>query len=123
MVVQAIQHNQKEEPIELIEIPESLPYEIIEHDSLLTIESNMNKLEDKVVLTARSLLKLTTEMKIQLFEIERLEKTIISMHEYMVRQSQRIEELEGDVDDVRAKQKPKSLFNFNESVWAKLFKE
>ena len=89
---------------------------------MLTIESNMNKLEDKVVLTARSLLKLTTEMKIQLFEIKQLKKTIINIHKYIVRQSERIDELEGDIDDVRAKQKPKSLFNINESVWSKLFK-
>jgi hypothetical protein len=117
MVVQAI--SKKEEPIEFIEIPENLPNEVFENDSLLTIESNINKLEDKVVLTARSLLGITNEMKIQLFEIERLEKTIISMHEYMVRQSDRITKLEEDMDNKQNKRKFK--FKFGTGFLAKMF--
>ena len=92
MVVQTVER--KEEAVEFIQIPEKIPKEIIENDSLLTLESNLNKVEDKLVITARSVLSITSEMKLQLFEIERLEKSILSMHDYMVRQSSRIEYLE-----------------------------
>jgi hypothetical protein len=98
MAVQTIER--KEEPIAFIQIPDRIPQEIIENDSLLTLESNLNKVEDKLVITARSVLGITSEMKIQLFEIERLEKTILSMHDYMVRQSSRIEYLENQVKEI-----------------------
>jgi hypothetical protein len=127
MVVQAISHENEQEhklekrdgAIKYIDIPSNIPNEVIENDSLLAIEDSMNKLEDKVVLTARSLLKMTNEMKIQLFEIERLEKTIIGMHKYMVRQNHRIEILESDLENI--KNKPKSRFKLGTGFWAKLF--
>ncbi len=133
MVVQAISNEHEHEhehvhknvsrahdgAIAFIDIPNSIPNEIVENDSLLAIEESMNKLEDKVVLTARSLLKMTNEMKIQLFEIERLEKTIISMHKYMVRQSERIENLESNLETII--NKPKSRFKIGTGFWAKIF--
>jgi hypothetical protein len=118
MVVQAIEH--KEEPIDYIQIPDKIPEEIIENDSFLTIESNMNKLEDKLVITARSVLSITSEMKFQLFEIERLEKTIIGMHDYMLRQNLKIEELQNQLTEFRSEfdeQNQESERGF----WAKLF--
>lgn len=127
MVVQTTKHQQEikideeqeEKQIDYIEIPSKIPDEIIENDSLLAIEENMNKIEDKVVLTARSLLKITNEMKIQLFEIERLEKTIISMHEYMVRQNNRLEKLEENLEDQQTKQKSK--FKIGTGFWGRIF--
>ncbi len=119
MVVQAVE--QKDEPIEFIDIPDSIPNEIIENDSLLTIESNMNKLEDKIVITARSVLSLTREIKSQLFEIERLEKSILSMHNYMVDQSLRIEGLETEVENLCVNQSKINEKEPGRGFWARLF--
>ena len=116
MVVQAFEQNDK--PIEIIQIPEGIPKEIIENDSLLTIESNLNKLEDKLVITARSVLSLTNEMKIQLYEIERLEKTILGMHEYMVKQNFRIDDLEKQIEEIESKEDKEG---FIKGLWSRLF--
>ena len=118
MVVQTVDIEQKEDPIEYIHIPEKIPEEIIENDSLLTIESNLNKLEDKVVLTARNVLGLTNEMKIQLFELERIEKAMVNMHEYMLSQNKKIVELQNQVTDLELKNEE----NHQErGFWARLF--
>jgi septal ring factor EnvC (AmiA/AmiB activator) len=92
MVVQAVSENV--EPIELIEIPEKLPSEIIEHDSFLMIESNLNDLEDKVQVTAKSLLSMSYELKTQITEITRLENAVLNMHEFIGAQNDKIMKLE-----------------------------
>ena len=101
MVVQAV--SEKDEAIEFIEIPEELPEEIIEHDLLLALESNMIKLEDKMGVTARSVLSMTHELKTQIYEIERLEKTIVNMHDFMVEQNDRIFQLEEQLEEINIK--------------------
>ena len=122
MVVQAVQTDNK--AIEYIDIPNRVPDEIIENDSLLTIESNMNKLEDRLVLTARSVIGITNEIKIQLFEIERLEKTILSMHRYMVNQSDRILKLEEELEEINNPIEKKSKRNvFGRGIWAWMTKK
>ena len=117
MVVQAVSENETEIPY--IEIPENVPSTVIENDTLLALEASINKIEDKVVLTARSLLGISSEMKAQLFEIERLERTIVSMHDYMVDQYDRISVLEDKFgslqNDELDQMEPKQGF------WAKLF--
>ena len=123
MVVQTDTVSKNEDAIELIEIPENLPKEIIENDSLLALETNLNHLEDKVVVAARSLLSLTTEMKTQITEIERLENNVICMHDFISTQNDRIFELEKQVEEIHntkieirtMKIKPSTGF------WSKLF--
>jgi hypothetical protein len=116
MVVQELKQNEK--PIEIIKIPKRIPREIIENDSLLTVESNLNKLEDKLVITARSVLSLTNEMKIQLYEIERLEKTILNMHEYMVSQNFRIDDLEKQIEETQSQEDDQGIIK---GLWSRLF--
>lgn len=118
MVVQAVSENV--EPIELIEIPEKLPSEIIEHDSLLMIESNLNDLEDKVQVTAKSLLSMSYELKTQITEITRLENAVLNMHEFIGAQNDKImkledncKDLQNSVDDMENKSKA--------GFWARIF--
>lgn len=122
MVVQAETAPENENAFEVIQVPAKLPDEIIKNDSFLAIESNLNKLEDKVVITARSMLSMTNELKTQIFEIQRLEKNIIEMHEFMVVQNERISDLEkqvGELKNLRIEKKANK--NNSKGFWARLF--
>ena len=92
----AVQTTQKDgDTVEVIAVPEVLPNEIVENDSLLALESNVNKLEDKLLITARGVLNMSKELKTQIHEIGRLEEAIIDQHEFMVEQNERIIHLIG----------------------------
>ena len=121
MVVQTL--SDKKKYIKYIQIPRKVPKEIIENDSLLVLEKGLNKLEDRMVITARTVLGMNYELKTQINEISRLEKAVISMHEYMVLQQDKIENLESQVENL---QKPSVSTNpIAESpspgFWARLF--
>jgi len=94
MVVQTRTIAENEGSIELIEIPESFPNNVIENDSILILESKLRKLENKIIVTAQSILNLIAEQKTHASEIERLEDYYVSMRELVVSQNDRIDELE-----------------------------
>ena len=99
MVVQTI--TEKSEAIDIVDIPEEMPPELLENDSLLLLEKDLNKLENRISLTARTVLGMNKEMQTQIFEIDRIENAITSMHDFIVEQQVRIEQLETDVERIR----------------------
>lgn len=96
MVVQSVQEKIK--TINYVKIPERIPKEIIQNDSLLVLEKGLNKLEDRLVLTVKTVLGMNNEVKTQIYEIDRLENAISSMHEILVQQHDRIQKLEDQVE-------------------------
>jgi len=94
MVVQTRTIAENEGPIEFIEIPKSLPNNVIGNDSILILDSKLRKLENKIIVTAQSILNLIAEQKTHASEIERLGDYYVSMRELVVSQNDRIEELE-----------------------------
>jgi uncharacterized coiled-coil DUF342 family protein len=122
MVVQTVQ--QKEQAINYVKIPTKVPKEIIENDSLLVLEKSMNKFEDRLTITARTVLGMNYELKTQIFEIDRLEKAITSMHEFIVTQQSKIESLETQVNDlqkVNGKFYPKIKNVSTTGFWSRIF--
>ena len=121
MVVQAI--RQEEDSINFVQIPNGTPSEIIEQDGLLVLEKSMHKLEDRMMVTARTVLGMNTELKTQIYEIDRIEKTLVSMHEFMVMQQDKIESLEDHVmtleisKGIRSTDDPET----KPSIWSRLF--
>ena len=99
MVVQTI--IEKSEAIDVVDIPDKMPPELLENDSLLLLEKDLNKLENRISLTARTVLGMNKEMQTQIFEIDRIENAITSMHDFIVEQQSRIEQLETDVERIR----------------------
>lgn len=99
MVVQTVQ--KKEQAINYVKIPTKVPKEIIENDSLLVLEKSVNTLEDRLTITARTVLGMNYELKTQIYEIDRLEKAITSMHEFIVTQQSIIESLETQVNGLQ----------------------
>ena len=98
MVVQTL--TEKSEAIDIVDIPEEMPPEVLENDSLLLLEKDLNKLENRISLTARTVLGMNREMQTQIFEIDRIENSITSMHDFIVEQQVRIEQLETDVERI-----------------------
>jgi len=73
-------------------------------------------------LTARTVLGMNREMQTQIFEIDRIENAITSMHDFIVGQQSRIEQLEIDVDRFKnAKQFRKG--NLMSKIKERLFSE
>jgi hypothetical protein len=120
MVVQTI--TKKSEAIDVVDIPDEMPPELLENDSLLLLEKDLNKLENRISLTARTVLGMNKEMQTQIFEIDRIENAITSMHDFIVGQQVRIEQLEIDVDRFKnAKQFRKG--NLMSKIRERLFSE
>ena len=99
MVVQTI--TEKSAAIDIVDIPEEMPAELLENDSLLLLEKDLNKLENRISLTARTVLGMNREMQTQIFEIDRIENAITSMHDFIIEQQGRINQLEIDVEQIR----------------------
>jgi restriction system protein len=94
MVVQTRTIAENAGSINVIEVPESLPNEVFENESILILESKLRKLENKIVVTAQSILNLITELKTHTTAIDRFENYYISMRELVVSQNDRIDDLE-----------------------------
>ena len=94
-------HDIPKKDVNYIQIPNKVPNEILENASLLVLEKGLNNLEDRLVITARNVLGMNYELKTQINEISRLEKAIVNMHEYMVLQQDKIENLESQVENLR----------------------
>ena len=101
MVVQSVQS--KNDAIDYVHIPTKIPKEVIENDSLLVLEKSLNRLEDRVLITARTVLGINDELKNQIDEIDRVEKVIITIHEFLVHQHLKIEDLEAQLNELKQK--------------------
>ncbi|WP_455392768.1 hypothetical protein [[Eubacterium] cellulosolvens] len=122
MVVQTTQ--QQEQSFNFVQIPNEIPGEILENDSLLVLEKGLNQLEDRLIVTARSVLGLNTELQTQLTEIDRLESAIISMHEFITLQQQKIEALELQVANLKNSEMRNSIDSSDNKwsrFWSRLF--
>ena len=121
MVVQALQ--KQNEPVNIVQIPADVPKEVVENEELLALEKSMNKLEDRVVITARTVLGINNELKNQIFEIDRIEETITSMHEFMVFQHQKIELLEFEMSKIKRikAEDNETTTESKPGFWARLF--
>ncbi len=94
MIVQGRTVTDDEDPVKLIEIPDRIPNDVIENESILFLESKLRKLENKIVVAAQSILNLITEQKTRTSEIERLKNYYEGMSELIVSQKDRIDDLE-----------------------------
>ena len=94
MVVQTRTITDNEDAIELIEIPENLPNNVIEDESIVNLESKVKKLENNIAITAKSLLSYINELKTHNSEIEQLKCNYVSMRDFVVSQNDGIIELE-----------------------------
>ncbi len=120
MVVQTLQNN--ETTINYVQIPKKIPKEIIENDSLMVLEKSLNKLESRVMITAQTVLGINTELKTQIIEIDRIEKTILNMHEYIIQQHDKIENLEHQMQNLKKNQKSiNNEFEQKTGFWRKIF--
>jgi uncharacterized coiled-coil protein SlyX len=121
MAVQAIQ--QQNDAVNIVQIPTKVPKEVIENEGLMALEKSVNKLEDRVVITAKTVLGINTELKNQIFEIDRIEETITSMHEFMVFQQEKIERLEFEVSKIKRMKSESNdeTFDSKPGFWARLF--
>ena len=120
MVVQTIQNQTVGS--NFVQIPPNVPNEILENDSLLVLEKGLNQLEDRVILTARIVLAMNYELKTQIKEINRAEDAIISIHELMLQQHNRIDYLEKQVKDLKSTKTSKDTnHDPKPSLWARLF--
>jgi uncharacterized coiled-coil protein SlyX len=121
MVVQTTTKSKK--AIDYVQIPTKIPKEIIENDSLLILEKSLHKLEDRVMITGKTVLGINNELKTQINEIDRIEKAIMSMHEFITSQQVHIENLENQVQHLY---KSKGLEFETENLekpgfWARIF--
>jgi hypothetical protein len=118
-----VQTTQKEAAaFNYVQIPQKVPKEILENDSLLILEKDLNTLEDRVVITARTVLGMNYELQTQIKEIVRVENAISSMHEFMMQQQHKIDKLEKEVTKLKKTKFSMGTDNNPESgFWARLF--
>ncbi len=121
MVVQTVQEKKK--AINYVKIPTKIPKEIIENDSLMVLEKGLNKLEDRITITARTVLSMNYELKTQIHEIDRLESAIVSMHEFIIKQQDKIYQLEEEVHTLKnfAKNNFETQTEPQTGFWSRLF--
>ncbi len=100
MVIQTIKENDR--VIDIINLPEmgQNRKNLVENDRLIPIGFDIGELGDKVELTANGLMSMTQELKHQLIEIEKLEETMVSMHQVITLQNERILELEEKLEKI-----------------------
>lgn len=121
--IMVVQTTQKEAAaFNYVQIPQKVPKEILENDSLLILEKDLNTLEDRVVITARTVLGMNYELQTQIKEIVRVENAITSMHEFMMQQQHKIDKLEKEVTKLKKTKFSMGTDNNPESgFWARLF--
>ena len=121
MAVQTI--SEKSEAIDFVHIPEDIPTELLENDTLLVFEKDLNKLENRQLLMGRTVLGMNRELQTQIFEIDRLENALSCMHEFLVQQQCKIEQLETEVNEIKTagliKETGRLLSRIKERIFSK----